>query len=73
MRKRCVKFIGWANNHFNYLGFENALEAKETTRTANLRTKIMDFRGFDSSTSVSMRSGIPRPTGNFPEMLNQQI
>ena len=39
--------------------------------TANLRTKIMDFRGFDSSRILILRGGILRPVGNFPECLNQ--
>ena len=33
----------------------------------------MDFRGFDSSTVLILRGGIPRPTGNFPESLSQAI
>ena len=35
--------------------------------TANLRTKILDFRGFDSSRMLTLRGGILRPTGDFPE------
>ena len=34
--------------------------------TADLRTKILDFRGFDSSRILILRGGIPRPTGQFP-------
>ena len=45
----------------------------ETDRTANLRTKILDFRGFDSSIFLILRCGIPRPIGNCLEMLSQQI
>ena len=41
--------------------------------TANLRTNIMDFRGFDSSIILSFRAGIPRPIGNSPESLSQAI
>ena len=41
--------------------------------TANLRTKIMDFRGFDSSIILILRSGIPRPIGSFPECLSRAI
>ena len=40
---------------------------------ANLRTNIMDFRGFDSSIILILRGGIPRPMGNFPESLSQAI
>ena len=48
--------------------------ALEPSRNAaNLRTKIVDFRGFDSSIISSSRGGILRSTGNFPESLSQQI
>ena len=41
--------------------------------TANLRTKILDFRGFDSSIILSIRGEILMPIGNFPEMLSPRI
>ena len=41
--------------------------------TANLRTKILDFTGFDSSIIFILRGGIPRPIGNLPESLGQAI
>ena len=41
--------------------------------TANLRTKILDFRGLDSSRILSLRGGISRPIGNFRESLSQAI
>ena len=42
--------------------------------TANLRTEILDFRGFDTSTSfLIVRGGIPRPIWTFPESLSQAI
>ena len=41
--------------------------------TANLRTKMLDFTGFDSSRTLVSRGGIPRPKGNFPESLSQAI
>ena len=44
-----------------------------TARTANLRTKILDFRGFDSSIDLCLRGGIPRPIGDFPKSLSQTI
>ena len=31
--------------------------------TPNLHTNIVDFRGFDSSTILSLGGGIPRPIG----------
>ena len=41
--------------------------------TPNLRNKILDFGGFDSSTILVPRGGILRSTGNFPESLSQRI
>ena len=35
--------------------------------TANLRTKILDFRGFDSSIILMSRGGILMSIGHFPE------
>ena len=43
------------------------------TYTANRRSNIMDFRGFDSGVILIVRGGIPRPIGNFPESLSQAI
>ena len=36
--------------------------------TANLRTKIMDFRGFDSSRTLILRGGTLMTTGKIPRM-----
>ena len=47
--------------------------AASEPRTANLRAKIMDFRGLDSSIILILGGGIPRPVGNFPESLSQAI
>ena len=44
-----------------------------TGSTANLRTNIMDFRGFDLSIILILRGGIPRPIGISPESLSQAI
>ena len=41
--------------------------------TANLRTIIMAFRGFDSSIILILRSGILMSKGDFPESLDQAI
>ena len=41
--------------------------------TANLSTKILDYRRFDASRILILRGGIPRPIGNFPESLSQRI
>ena len=37
--------------------------------TANLRTKILDFRGFGSGIVFMLRGGTPMPIGNFLEIL----
>ena len=41
--------------------------------TANLRTKVLDFIGFDSSRILNSRGGILRSTGVFPGSLGQGI
>ena len=41
--------------------------------TANLRTKILDFEGFYSSTILMLRGGILMSIVSFLERLNQQI
>ena len=46
---------------------------KKRLRTANLRTKILDFRGFDSSRIFILRGGILRPIGSSPKMMSQRI
>ena len=40
---------------------------------ANLRAKILDFRGFDSSRILILWGGILMLIGNFPERLSQAI
>ena len=49
------------------------MEGRLFSSTVNLRTKIMGFRGFDSSIILILRGGIPRPMGNLPESLSQAI
>ena len=41
--------------------------------TANLRTKILDFRGLDSSTILIPKGGILMSMGNFLDNLSQHI
>ena len=41
--------------------------------TADLRTKILDFGGFDSSNILILRGEILRSIGNLPESLSQRI
>ena len=45
----------------------------DTPVTANLRTKILDFGGLDSSIIVNSRGGILMSIGDFPESLSQAI
>ena len=40
---------------------------------AGLRTKILDFRGFDSSIILILGAGILMSKGNYPEDLSQQV
>ena len=40
---------------------------------ANLRTKIRDFRGFDSSIILKLRGGILRSIGDLTEVSSQRI
>ena len=47
--------------------------SKQTTSTANLRTNLMDVRGFDSSRILILRGGSVMSIGNFPELLSQAI
>ena len=51
----------------------SAMTVAPVSAAANLRTKILEFRGFDSSLILSLRAGIPRPIGIFPEILSQRI
>ena len=45
----------------------------ERRSTAHLCTKILDFRGFDSSIILVSRGGILMSTGNLLESLGQAI
>ena len=41
--------------------------------TANLRTRILDFGGFDPSRILILRGAVPRPIGNSRESLSKTI
>ena len=41
--------------------------------TLNLRTTILDVRGFDSSMILMLRGGILMSIGNYPEHLSEPI
>ena len=47
--------------------------SKHMATSANLHTKILDFRGFDSSIISSLRGGILMSVGDFLEVLSQGI
>ena len=53
--------------------WDDAIRRTANPHTANLRTNIMDVRGFDSSICLNLRGGIPRPKGDFPESLTQAM
>ena len=50
-----------------------AAEQIELTCTANLRTKILDSTGFDSSIILIIRGGILMSIGDFPESVSRAI
>ena len=52
---------------------KQAAQATLPRATADFPTDIMDFRGFDPSIILSLRGGIPRPIGDFPESLTQSM
>ena len=54
-------------------GFNPAGGGPGTGATANLRTNIMDFGGFDSSWILILRGGVLMSIENFPESLSQAI
>ena len=54
------------------IGRQNKASLKERDRlSANLRPKILDFRGLDSTRGWNSQAhgGFPRPIGNFPRFL----
>ena len=52
---------------------EIALGTDVTDQTANLLTKILPFRGFDSNRILDLRGGMFMSERNFPEVLSQRI
>ena len=75
---------GWVRKDGNLLretGCKGALEHEvrapafygNPSAAANLRTKILDFRGFDSSIILILRGDILMSMGNFLDMLSQGI
>jgi hypothetical protein len=49
------------------------LSAGKFSATANLRTKILDFEGFDSSRILTSRGEILMFMGNCPQGLGEQV
>ena len=48
-------------------------QCRNGCRQANLGTKILDLRGFDSNIFLILRVGTFMPTGNFLDLLSQTI
>ena len=65
---RCALNLSWAvmGPHGPCLTTDCDIWLLDTT---NLRTKIMEFRGFDSSIMLIIRGGIVMSIGNFPGSL----
>ena len=61
------------SNNNNNSSSSSDNDNNDSKDTANLRTKILDFRGFDSCIVLILGGGIPRPTGNSLESLSQAI
>ena len=60
--------------HPDILQKYTAVEIQDPISTApNLPTKIVGFRGLDSSIILILRAGILRPIGNFLESLSQAM
>ena len=51
----------------------NKCASRQHQATANLHTKMLDFRGFGSSRILILRGGILMSIWDFPESLSQQI
>ena len=52
-------------SHLTAQGSSTKVDWPGLSDTANPRTNIMDFRGYDSSIILIVRGGIPRPTGSL--------
>ena len=50
---------------YTYNGGRARPDANDSCSTATLRTKILDFRGFDSSRILMLRGGNPMSIGNL--------
>ena len=48
---------------------QRLLHSRDDLSTANLRTRILDFRGSDSGRTLLLRGGLPRSVGNFRDRL----
>ena len=55
------------------LSIARNLQTHDCASTANLRTKILDFGGFDSSIILTLKVGIFMSIVEFPNCLSQQI
>ena len=74
VRNNSELILNFCNTNVFTGGLEAPLPGRPGFRlTANLRTKMLDFRGFDSSRILCLRGGILMSRGNFPESLSQAI
>ena len=71
----CLYQERYARKNSKPQGLETHLrhELLKTDRTANLCTKIMVFRGFDSSIVFILRGGTLMSIGGFLEMFSQRV
>ena len=63
---------GWLAGWLDTKPREEGTDKSRSVATANLCTKILDFRGFDPSGILTSTGGIPRPM-KFPKSLSQAI
>ena len=70
----CVYIYIYTHTYGTLLGAHTSIGARgQGGDDWGVRTKILDFRGLDSSIILIVRAGILMPIGNFPEILSQGI
>ena len=72
-RVRYMGLLGFMGMQAGYMPARARGSCHQVGCTANLCTKILDFRGFDLSRILISRGGIPRPIRKLPESLSQAI
>ena len=66
-------YIGMLVTPYAEAAFAVAKDRGGRGSAANLRTTILDFRGFDSSRILILGGEIPRPRGNLSEISSRRI